>query len=198
MLPDVHLFRPVEYHQVFSTAPSPLQHVVPIPSLLRTILAVLAHLCLPFRAPFSNAFCRPSTILIPMPMEQLNFSNAQGAPSFLAVLLSSKLPQYQTRRHYLLLRDRGRSSKARRTPRARRRNLSPPPHLLKVPALPYQVQQPRSHHASHCGLVLFCLSVAHLPRTPMVINTGAAHVQSPYSLRLPLFQQSCFLVVRLV
>ncbi|KAG1787438.1 uncharacterized protein HD556DRAFT_954318 [Suillus plorans] len=108
-----------------------------------------------------------------MPMEQLNFSNAQGAPSFLAVLLSSKLLQYRTNRHYLLLRDRGRSSKARRTPRARRRNLSPPPHLLKVPVLPHQVQQPRSHHPSHCGLVSFCLSVAHLPRTPMVINRSS-------------------------
>ncbi|KAG1787436.1 uncharacterized protein HD556DRAFT_954162 [Suillus plorans] len=127
-----------------------------------------------------------------MLIEQPNFSNAQGVPSFLAVLLLSKLLQYRTKRHYMLLHDRGRSSKASRTPRARRRNLSPPQHLLKVPALPHQVQQPRSHHASHCGLVLFYLSAAHLPRTPMVINTGAVHVQSSCSSRLPLFQQSWF------
>ncbi|KAG1775767.1 hypothetical protein EV702DRAFT_415342 [Suillus placidus] len=193
---------PVEYRQAFSMAYSPLQHVVPILFLLRTTLAMPTHPFLPIHVRFSIAFRRSSTNLAPMLMKQPNSSNAQGAPSSLAVLVLSKLLQYRTERHCMLLHGRGRSSKTNLTSRARRRNLSlppprRPPHLLKVPALPQQVQ-PHSHHLSHCWLVSYCFSAAHLPRTPMVINTGAAYVQSFYFSRLPIFHQSCFLVVRLM
>ncbi|KAG2060543.1 WD40 repeat-like protein [Suillus hirtellus] len=161
------------------------QHVVHIHSLLRTILAILAHPYLPFHVLFSHGFRHSCNPLTPMPMEKPNSGNVQRAPSSLAILLSSKLLQYRTRRHYMLLRGHGRSGKCSCMARTRRRNLSPPPHPLKVLALPHQVQQPPSHHPSHCGLVLSCLSVVHLPRTPMVINAGAAHVQSFYPSHFP-------------
>ncbi|KAG1847245.1 hypothetical protein C8R48DRAFT_417633 [Suillus tomentosus] len=199
MLPDVHLFRPVQYHQVFSMAPSPLQRVVPIPSLLRIILAVLAHPYLPFHVLFSNDFRHSSTPFNPMQIEKPNCGNAQGTPCSLVVLVSSKLLQYRTERHCTLLHDHGRSSKGSCMARACHRNLSlPQPHMLKAPALAHQVQQPRSHHPSHCGLVLFCFSAAHLPHTPMDINTGTTYVQSFCFSHLPLLHQSCFLSVRLV
>ncbi|KAG1825346.1 hypothetical protein EV424DRAFT_677565 [Suillus variegatus] len=184
MPPDVHLFRPVEYRQVFSKTPNSIQHVVHIHSLLRTILSIFTHPYLPFHTLFSHDFRRSSIPLTPMPMQKPNSGNSQGAPYSLAILLSSKLLQSRTR-HYMLLRGRGRSSKCSCMARARRRNLSPPPHPLKVLALLHQVQRPRSHHPFHCGLVSYCFSVAHLPRKPMVINPGEAYVQSFYPSHFP-------------
>ncbi|KAG1900903.1 uncharacterized protein F5891DRAFT_272802 [Suillus fuscotomentosus] len=107
-------------------------------------------------------------------------------------------------RHCMLLRGHDSSSKGRCMARARRNlSLPPPPpphlpHLIKVLALPHQVQQPRSHHLSHCGFVSYCFFAAYLPRTSMVINIGAVYVQSSYPSRLLLFHQPCFLVMRLV
>ncbi|KAG1775783.1 hypothetical protein EV702DRAFT_1114775 [Suillus placidus] len=97
----------------------------------------------------------------------------------------------------MLLRGHGRSSKASRTSGARHCNISlllprRPPHLLKVLALPQQVQ-PHDHRASQYWLVSYCFSAVHLPHTP--INTGAAYVQSFYPSHLLL---SFFLVVTLV
>ncbi|KAG1897440.1 uncharacterized protein F5891DRAFT_1048575, partial [Suillus fuscotomentosus] len=151
---------------------------------------VLAHHYLPFHVLFSNDFRHSSTPLTPMQIETLNSGNVQGAPSSLTVLVSSKLLQYRTERHYMLLHDRVRSSKCRCMARAPRRNLSqqlppPPPHLLKVATLPHQLQQPHNHHLSHCGLGLFYFSAAHLPRTPMVINTRKAYVQSFFFISAP-------------
>ncbi|KAG1817388.1 hypothetical protein EV424DRAFT_1037691 [Suillus variegatus] len=114
-----------------------------------------------------------------------NFSNTPGTPSFLGVLVLSKLLQYRTERNCMLLHGRGRISKGSWMPRARRRNLNlprplPTTHLLKVLTLPHQVQQPHSHYPFHCGLISYCFSVVHLHNTPM------AYVQLSYPSHLLL------------
>ncbi|KAG1759851.1 hypothetical protein EDD22DRAFT_971422 [Suillus occidentalis] len=100
-------------------APSPPRVVVPGLVLPHTTFAALSHPLLRIYTPFSNAF-RPSITLDPTPMQQPNFSNAQVA-----------------RNCCMVLRGHSRSSKASRSSRACRCNLSLPPtrhptHLLKV------------------------------------------------------------------
>jgi hypothetical protein len=76
---------------------SPPRLVVPVFVLLHTTFAALSH-----PLPFSNAF-RPSITLNPTPMRQPNFSNAQVAPSSLAVLVLSNLLQDRTERYFFLI-----------------------------------------------------------------------------------------------
>lgn len=120
--------------------------------------------------PFSNAL-HPSITLDPTPMQQPNFSNAQVAPSSLAVLVLSNLLQDRTERCCTVLRGHDRSSKACR----RNLSLTPPRrplHLLKVLTLSQQVKL-LSYHLSYCSIILYSLFVAHLSRMPIVIHTEA-------------------------
>ncbi|KAG2145819.1 hypothetical protein DEU56DRAFT_182933 [Suillus clintonianus] len=195
MLRDVQLFLPVEYRQAFSMAPSPLQHTVAI-----TIPPHMAPVALPlFRTHVrsSTAFRHCSATLTPRPMKQPNSSNAQAS---LPDLVSSKLLQYGTKSRCLLLagqivtrQNENNSSKPNRTakPRRHHQQLSPPlprhpRHLLiKARMLPQQVQQmqhPRSHDPSHCGLVSYFSSVVHLLHMPMGINTATCGQQLYHAL----------------
>jgi len=127
-------------------APSLLQGVVHILFLLHTTFAVLAHLFMPFHVHFSIAFHHSSTTLDPMLMQQPNSSNAQAGP-YLAVLLLSKLLQYRTESHWLLLRRRYKNVQTD-----------------ALPALLHQMQHLPSHHPFHGGLVSYFLSAVHLGR----------------------------------
>ncbi|KAG2758261.1 hypothetical protein P692DRAFT_20885393, partial [Suillus brevipes Sb2] len=106
VLANVSLFKLVEYCLAFSrackTAPSPPRLVVPILVLPHTTFAALLHPLLQIYMPFSNAL-HPSITLDPTPMQQLNFSNAQVAPSSLAVLVLLNLLQDRTERYFFLI-----------------------------------------------------------------------------------------------
>ncbi|KAG1762602.1 hypothetical protein EDD22DRAFT_891103 [Suillus occidentalis] len=80
-------------------APSPLRLMLPILILPHTALAALLHPLLQIYITFSITFHHSFTPLDPIPMQQPNSSNAQPAPSSLAVLVLSKLQQYRTERY---------------------------------------------------------------------------------------------------
>ncbi|KAG2343291.1 hypothetical protein BDR05DRAFT_911823 [Suillus weaverae] len=126
-------------------APSPPQLMVPILVLPQTTPAALSHPLLRTYMPFSNAFRRSFTYLDPMPMQQPNSSNTQAAPYSLAVLVSSKLLQYRTESHWLLLR-------------GRHKNV----HIHALLVLLQQVQHLPSHDPFHGGLVSYFFSAVHL------------------------------------
>ncbi|KIK38280.1 hypothetical protein CY34DRAFT_402945 [Suillus luteus UH-Slu-Lm8-n1] len=93
LLPDFHLSKHVEYRQAFlmacKKAPIPPQLILPILVLPHITLAALLHPLLQIYMPFSIASRHSSTTLDPISMQQLNFNNAQPAPSSLAVLVLS-------------------------------------------------------------------------------------------------------------
>jgi len=220
VLLDVHPFRPVDFldgtqsstprgAHTLSPAHSPRS---PRPSLSAIPRALLERLSSFFhhshsdvdgqtelrQCPRRSIFSRgPRIVEIATVRDRNVFPSPRPRPFPIAL----RLVQQFLSRLCMLLRDRGRSSKGSCMHRACHHNLSlpqPQPHLLKVLALPHQVQQPCSHHSSNCGLFLFCFSAAHLHRKPMAINSGAAYVQSFCFSRLPLLHRSCFLIVRLL
>jgi hypothetical protein len=69
---------------------------------LHLTLAALLHPPLRIYVPFSNAFHHSTATLDPISIQQPNSSNAQAAPSSLAVLVLSKLQQYRTERYSFL------------------------------------------------------------------------------------------------
>ncbi|KAG1822535.1 uncharacterized protein BJ212DRAFT_810483 [Suillus subaureus] len=113
-----------------------------------------------------------------MSMMRPNSSNAQGGPSSLVVLVSSKLLQSVTGRSYLLLRrhHKKHSSKPNRTPRVRPRHSLL--HVLLI--LLHHIQDMRIHYPSDCWLISCFFSAAHLLNMPMEVhNSKANHKVKP-------------------
>ncbi|KAG1735659.1 hypothetical protein EDD22DRAFT_924692 [Suillus occidentalis] len=80
-------------------APTPPRLILLILVLPHTAAAALSYHLLRTYVPFSIASHHSFTTLDPIPMRQSNFSNAQPAPSSLAVLVLSKSQQYRTESH---------------------------------------------------------------------------------------------------
>ncbi|KAG1894653.1 uncharacterized protein F5891DRAFT_1281489 [Suillus fuscotomentosus] len=189
---------PVEYHQVFSTTPNPPQHVVSISSFLRTILAFITHppsaiprAILEHLSSFfhhSHSDVDGATELQQHPRRSI-FSRGLRIVEVAAVqdrkaLYVAPRPRPQQQRQ---LHAQGSSSQSQptTTPAQGTRTAAPGAATAQSPPIPLWAR---------FVLSICCAS----PRTSMVIDTGAAHVQSSYSSRLPLFQQSCFLIGTLV